>query len=214
MLIDHIGVLFFPQYMIFRVIGRTAMPLYAYCIGRGYYYSRMHGTLDRYLKNVFWLLVASQIPYALIGGKGLNICGTWLFSLLLLTAFDRHFDTGWKKAVWCCGIYGITAVMYWKGIIISDYGIGGVTTPLLFYLLIKQKKENWVNYMLAVLIGWVVYVMSSGTASSLGQIFSLGSVAVLAVCHNRDSIIRLPKWFFYWFYPVHLTILLLIKAMT
>ena len=37
MVIDHIGLVFFPNVIIFRIIGRLSMPLFAYCVARGYY---------------------------------------------------------------------------------------------------------------------------------------------------------------------------------
>ena len=40
MLIDHIGVILLKDIIIFRLIGRLAMPLYAYCIARGFYFSK------------------------------------------------------------------------------------------------------------------------------------------------------------------------------
>ena len=35
MLVDHIGLLFFPEIMAFRIVGRIAMPLFAYGIAQG-----------------------------------------------------------------------------------------------------------------------------------------------------------------------------------
>ena len=36
MLIDHTGLILFPNQMIFRIIGRLAFPIYAYCIAEGF----------------------------------------------------------------------------------------------------------------------------------------------------------------------------------
>ena len=35
MLIDHFGLMFYPNIVVFRAIGRLAMPIFAYCIGGG-----------------------------------------------------------------------------------------------------------------------------------------------------------------------------------
>ena len=35
MLADHAGKMFFPQYYLFRIVGRLAFPIYAYCIAVG-----------------------------------------------------------------------------------------------------------------------------------------------------------------------------------
>lgn len=39
MLIDHIGVIFFPDDIILRIVGRLAFPLFAWGIARGYRYT-------------------------------------------------------------------------------------------------------------------------------------------------------------------------------
>ena len=40
MLIDHAGLLLFPRYKIFRIIGRLAFPIFAYLIAEGCRYTR------------------------------------------------------------------------------------------------------------------------------------------------------------------------------
>ena len=49
MTIDHIGLAFFPQQMLFRVIGRLAFPIYAYMIAEGCRYTRSMG---KYLRGI------------------------------------------------------------------------------------------------------------------------------------------------------------------
>lgn len=55
MLIDHIGMIFFPENYLLRIIGRVSMPLFAYCIARGFYFSEQKGTTGRYARNLFLL---------------------------------------------------------------------------------------------------------------------------------------------------------------
>ena len=40
MLLDHIGFIFFPQYIIFRILGRVAFPIFAFMIAEGCYYTK------------------------------------------------------------------------------------------------------------------------------------------------------------------------------
>ena len=40
MLIDHIGCIFFPNIIVFRVIGRLSYPIFAMFIAEGYYYTK------------------------------------------------------------------------------------------------------------------------------------------------------------------------------
>lgn len=87
MLVDHIGAIFFPDIIILRIIGRISMPLFAFCIARGYYYSKQKGTLIKYTKNLLLFAVISEVPY-LFSFEGLNIGVTWLLSIILLTVID------------------------------------------------------------------------------------------------------------------------------
>ena len=40
MVIDHVGLLFFPQTAIFRYIGRVSMPLFAFAVSEGCRYTK------------------------------------------------------------------------------------------------------------------------------------------------------------------------------
>ena len=51
MTIDHIGLLFFPYTIIFRILGRFAFPIFAYFIAVGCYYT--HNKLKHFL-HLFW----------------------------------------------------------------------------------------------------------------------------------------------------------------
>lgn len=212
MLIDHIGVILFPDSLMLRIIGRISMPLFAYCVARGFYYSNRKGTAKRYLRNMILFATVSQIPFYMMCGSGLNIGFTWLFSLLLLMVATWKAVAPWKRwAAFCAVAAGVVVLVQFAGVRV-DYGVGGIITPLLFYLLIAARKENTANYAIAVLGGWGVYCLCSGTMAALGQIFSVLSVPVLVAAKCCDDRIGLPKWFFYGFYPVHILILLMIRC--
>ncbi|MBP3805334.1 MAG: hypothetical protein J6I76_15855 [Oribacterium sp.] len=85
MLIDHIGVILLKDIIIFRLIGRFAMPLFAYCIARGFHFSKQHGTLKKYVSNILALTLISEIPYSLIVQyPAINIGFTWLSAITIL----------------------------------------------------------------------------------------------------------------------------------
>ena len=47
MLIDHVGVVLFPQYFILRLIGRMAFPIFAYTLVEGFIHTR---DVSKYMK--------------------------------------------------------------------------------------------------------------------------------------------------------------------
>ena len=62
MLIDHIGGAFFPEVQAFRIIGRTAFPLFCYCMTVGLLYTR---DIKKYLLRLAVFAAVSQPFYLL-----------------------------------------------------------------------------------------------------------------------------------------------------
>ena len=86
MLIDHIGVIFFPDDIIFRLVGRLAFPLFAWGIARGYRYT---SSLKRYAIRLLALGIISQYPYMILfQTQTLNICITFFISLISQKLYD------------------------------------------------------------------------------------------------------------------------------
>lgn len=211
MLIDHIGVIFSPATLTYRIIGRLSMPLFAYCVARGFYYSNQHGTVKNYIMKMLILSVVSQLPAQLMTGEGLNICFTWTLSLLLLIVCTRVYEMPWKRVLSIIVAFFIVFIHIELNIFPVDYGISGVTLPLLFYFLIVNKKEGIMDYVVVLFATWVIYILCERSVSSVAQIFSIPSALILTVSKKYDNKIKFPRWVFYTFYPVHIMILLAIK---
>ena len=87
MLIDHIGVIFFPQMKIFRIIGRIALPVFSFMIAEGARYTR---NKTRYFFTIFGLASVCQLVYFLYNGDTyMSILVT--FSLSILTVYALQF---------------------------------------------------------------------------------------------------------------------------
>ena len=212
MVIDHIGYVFFPQNIVFRLFGRLSMPLFAYCIARGYLVSREHGTTKKYFRNISCFAVAAQIPYSLMQVVAeqvsykliqvrFNIGVTWLFSLLLLIVLGE--DRKKRSRGFLVGM-AIMLVAFHRTV---DYGLYGIVMPLIMYFYIVKVYQPYKALDFMVL-AWAFYVL--GQKGSLIQIVSCAALPVLAAAIPVDKRIRLPKWFFYVFYPAHIMILLTI----
>lgn len=211
MLIDHIGVVLSPTILTYRIIGRLSMPLFAYSVARGFYYSNQHSTVKNYIMKMLILSVVSQLPVQLMTGEGLNICFTWTASLLLLIVCTKEYEMQWKRVLSIIVAFFIVFIHIELNIFPVDYGISGVALPLLFYLLIVSKKEGVMDYVVVLLIVWIIYVLCERSVSSVAQIFSIPSAFILTVSKKYDNKIKFPKWVFYAFYPVHIMMLLAIK---
>lgn len=208
MLIDHIGVILFKDIPIFRLIGRLAMPLYAYCIARGFYFSKQHGTLKKYVSNILALTIISEIPYSLIVQyPAINIGFTWLSAITILFVLESNMERPKKYLVaWFI-------VLYFYGldrIISFDYGIYGVMTAVaMYYLMVKQ--ESPVMMFIVSIILWIFCILFIN--SSFDQFYAVFAVLFIVFLNPLDNIVRIPKRVYYWFYPLHMIILLLIGRM-
>ena len=66
MLVDHLGVLIFPELRILRTIGRIAFPIFAYQLALGFKFT---SNRRRYRINLLIFGVIAQIPYMLLNAN-------------------------------------------------------------------------------------------------------------------------------------------------
>lgn len=94
MLIDHIGAVYYPYDLNWRLIGRIAFPIYAYAIVAGYGRTR---SVNRYMWRLLLIAAAAQLPYsATFGVWEVNAVGTLLVSLAVLALLDRFDKRGYR----------------------------------------------------------------------------------------------------------------------
>ena len=87
MTIDHIGYVFFPDILIFRIIGRIAFPLYVYSMMIGYFKTK---SLSKYIVRLLLIGIISQIPYSLLFNVDRpNVMFTLIFTLLYYYTLDK-----------------------------------------------------------------------------------------------------------------------------
>ena len=138
MLIDHIGVFFFPQAIFLRVIGRLSLPLFTWMIANGAYHTH---NINKYLIRLFIFALISQIPFALANQynpsiadpyRYLNVLFTLFLGLLAIKIIKENND----KLIWLA----ITAICaFAANILNTDYGAFGVLSIVLFYLFFNSK---------------------------------------------------------------------------
>lgn len=190
MLVDHIGAIFFPAQIGFRLIGRLSFPLFAYGIAQGVAHT---SNFPKYLFRILLAAVLSQPIYSLaFESTNLNP----LFTLALGAMVVWLWNRGEKERI-VAG--GLLILSYWFK---SSYSWYGVATIFLYAFYHSARTVSF--YWQGVL--QVLYGLFMGTWL---QGFSLCAFPLAGVKWKKA--IYLPKYFFYVFYPLHLVILIVIR---
>ena len=202
MLLDHAGILLFPQVQILRIIGRLAYPVFAFMIAEGCRYTKNR---LRYFLLVFGLGVGCQLVYYFASGDNyLNILLTFSCSVLLIYSLQEIYRAkNWKKeflwsVVFAAGYLGVYGLQH---IITMDYGFFGVMVPVLVSFAHLRKFPYWAS----VLLLGVGLVLLSADIGGL-QPYALLALPLLLLYNGQRGKYKM-KYFFYVFYPVHLAVL-------
>ncbi len=209
MLIDHAGLILFPQHQIFRIIGRIAFPIFAYMIAEGCFYTRKR---KKYLLMIAGLGIICQLVSTIATGSLYqNILITFTLAIITIFAIDNFLK---KKNIpsfllMALTVTGVIFVSYVAPIIFEshgfkvDYGIWGVLLPVFVYFSpTKTLKIFFTTLILAIRIFLV----------SKLQLFALLAVPFLMLYNGKRGKLN-TKYVFYIFYPAHLTILYLINEL-
>lgn len=190
MIIDHIGLLFFPGVEFLRIIGRMAFPIFAFGIAKGY---KRTSNFQQYTKRLLVFALISQGPYLLmVDNFRLNILFTLLLSILFIYAFDK------KRYV-----IGVLVVLF-AILVPIDYGIYGIAMAFLFYYLDSRSTA---------LIVWQVIFLFCYYLETEAFVQFYGLIGIMLATHfpEPEQKIKIPRAFFYWFYPAHISALMLLK---
>ena len=190
MLIDHMGAVLFPKIMIFRIVGRIVLPIFAFTLVEGFIHTK---DVRKYIMRVGTFALLSEIPFDLaLSGKILefghqNVFFTLLLGLVMLACYARTNDTLKQLAV-------VALTVFAAKLFNVDYSGMAIVMIFLFYYLWDKKLEKL--FAVGILI-----ILMSGVL----QLFSLLALIPIALYNGE----RGPKikGFFYAFYPIHLLVL-------
>jgi hypothetical protein len=210
MAIDHAGVILFPSNALLRLIGRFAMPIYAYGIAKGYYFSVKHNTLTKYKRNLFVLALVSQIPFmVMVGDSKLNICYTWLLAIYLM---EYILNKKYIKLYILIFVYSFLQVF-----LPVDYGMLGLLLPIGFYCFEKDFFEQEKRTLSLMIYPYVIFLTLFYALIDVGDLRTIQYYCVLfvpilnfALSKKFDKVI-IPKWINYCFYPLSMIPFLMIK---
>lgn len=204
---DHVGVHLFPQYRLLRIIGRLAMPIFAYMIAEGCRYTKNRG---RYLMTIAAFAALCQIVY-FVAEKSLYQCILVTFSLSICLIFAIDYAKE-KKNIWAWALAAATGLsICFLSLILPqlvkgssrfavDYGLWGILLPVFVYFCPDPYKIG------AAALALIPICLDYGTI----QWYSLAAVALLMLYNGKRGKANL-KNLFYLYYPVHLAGIYLLR---
>lgn len=201
MLIDHIGAILFPNQIIFRIIGRIALPLFAYQLGVGYDNTK---NVRKYILRLLVFGICIQLLYLIsIHYFGINARANYLnifFTLSLGLMAIYFYDNG--RLIYLFITLIVPMIFQYFGFTI-DYGTYGIALILIMY--IQKNRIDYMTVAVAVLSLLYSYIIQGGYYT---QMYCLA--AIIFIIKPLNLKLHMPKYVFYLFYPVHLAILYII----
>ena len=200
---DHIGLQLLPQFGVLRIIGRLALPIYAYMIAEGCRYTHDR---KKYLLRILVLAMLCQIVYFVAMGSLYQcILVTFSLSICLIYALDnagKRRDPGGLflaagtllAVVFVCVLLPKLLTGTDFGV---DYGIWGVLLPALIYCG-KSRRQK----LLLLTLGTVLL----GAAFGGIQWWALLAVPLLMAYNGQRGKYPIGK-LFYIYYPLHLVVI-------
>ncbi len=225
MLIDHIGAVFFPQYVWLRYIGRISFPIYAFLLSEGFIHTHSR---TKYAARLFAFGIISEVPHDLAFSQtilefgSLNIMFELYLGVLALSAVEIIADGKNKTAMRVLSSIMLAVILFSSSYFNTSYGIYGIVLIISYYVFKSDRRYQAVSGA-AVTIGFNSFQKVSlginGFSGNPMRIFNLNplqSYAAVAsipiLLYNGERGYRSKsKWFFYAFYPAHLIVLYLIK---
>lgn len=193
MFLDHIGLIF--KFVPLRIIGRLAMPIYAYFVAKGcdkhkdYYYTR----------RLFRLAIACQLPFGMMTNETfrvINVCGTWCLCALFMGSISDSSGNRTKSIS-----ISVLAVLLLI-ILPFDYGILALLWVLLWWVYDHQGKYASIAFILPI-------VCISIAQNDYLQLFSFLAVPIIIICKNtnKERMSKDKAYLWRFFYPAHMVIL-------
>lgn len=180
-------------YYIMRMLGRIAFPIFCFLIAEGVANTK---NIKKYMARLFIFAVISEIPYNLMsGGNILHIAKQNIFFTLFFGALMIWTHSNVNVKLTKLLLMSLIAAM--AILLRVDYGLQGVLLIFLMHLL-KQYPAAQIVF---------AYPLLSGS------IMAMSSFVPISMYNGERGFIKTGavKYIFYFFYPVHILVLILIK---
>ena len=224
---DHVGYVLFPKLRILRIIGRLALPIFAYLIAEGMRHTR--SPMRYFLRLLFFGAACQTVYFAITRDLYMNVLITFSLSAVIMIpirlmrdAEEKNGPDAHRRAVYLsASAAAVAGAFLLCRFVTVDYGFWGVILPVSAFVFTEKKKNLFLFSLFLILMSADFYVsglMRGGSPlwvliNRESQPFSLLALPLLALYNGKRGKWRL-KYFFYVFYPAHLGIIYLIGVLT
>ncbi len=210
MLLDHVGLLFFPEEPLFRILGRIAFPIFAYMIAEGCRYTKNRA---KYLGMIAGMGVVFQLVY-LVAMQSLyqGILVTFSLAIITIYSIDGILKSKklWVRLAAVGALAAVVVFVFVLPFVLSetdfalDYGVWGILLPLIVYFVPSNKWR--IGCVAALLVVRAIYYSVFAISLGVLQWFSLLTIPLFALYNGERGRAKM-KYVFYIFYPAHLVVL-------
>lgn len=209
MLIDHTAHVFFPAEVYMRCLGRIAFPIFAFMVAEGFLRTR---NVKRYMLRMLIFAVIAQVPYSImlsdIGVFQINVIFTLFFGLASVYAIDKGSPLLSMLAPVAFAMIAEFANF--------DHGAFGVLMVIAFLYTRNNKLHRNISASVLILLFSLSYMLRYGV-NYYGWViilFYLLPLPIINLYNKKKGISNVfSRWFFYFFYPLHIAALVIIDKL-
>lgn len=211
MVIDHYSVIFYGQETtILRHIGRISFPIFAFLIAEG---AKRSKNKLKYAVRLLVFAFISEIPYdwgfygEVLYIEKQNVFFTLFLGLVSVITYDmlQKRKLGLLAFI-TTAVFGLAAAL-----LESDYGFMGVVVITLMGVFHSTKAgSRYLGFTLASFLTCIAYIPPVGVYFIPPQIYATLAAVPISLYNGKKGI-KINKYFFYIFYPMHILILWTVK---
>lgn len=200
MIIDHVGAFFFPNQIIFRIIGRISFPIFAYLLINTYDYTN---NLEKKEEKLAATALITQIILTILNYKVSNIFISIWFSFKILENMEKLNK---KNVIFYTIITMLSSIL--NGKINYIYETTFIIVYYVYRNCLTKKNKSKYNIMLSILI-FVTYILTTNNLI-LAFIYSIATSTGMLIpeyfYNGKYGNKKIHKILWY-IYPIHFIII-------
>ena len=220
MLIDHTIKAFNINNPFLYLLGRIAFPLFAFQITIGYENTK---NLKKYIGRILIFAIISQIPFIIFHQEffpnqaiPLNILFTLIIGIICMYVYDARIIDEIKKdekiLIYVLKIAIISTLVVLASVINVDYSSYGVILILFIHIYYKKNKLFFINgYIVITLLKYTITYFYTVPIDYYISMLIGGIIPLAIILSYNGKKGKSIKYWFYILYPLHLTVLIIIK---